>query len=418
MDYEVLMPQFSDTMERGKIVKWLKREGEYVEKGETIAEIEAEKAIMELQSFRSGILKKILHGENEEVKVGKVIAIIEITDKPVQTKETPPKEEPKKMPEEKPKETFVKEERKELKEVKKSMAPGFASPYAKVLAKELDLDISEFQKMGKIPSPAHAKDIEKFLTERYFTPRALEIIKDYQIDPKDVISYFGERKVNEDMLITYIENNEIPKKISVSFTQKTLIENLTKSIQNPQYRITDKINASFIPYIEGITYTHWFIKIIGDSMMYFDRLRAKLKGDSYLISPNANVGVAVGIGEELYNVVIKRVNKKTLKEISEELQTLRQKAQESRLSPEDIKGATLTISNLGMFGIMQFDAILPFEQACIVAIGAIDENKTFYATFTFDHRIVNGLTGALFVKHVKERFTDKAYLKLLSKGAK
>lgn len=81
MDYEVVMPQFSDTMERGKVVRWLKKEGDYVEKGEVLAEIEAEKAVMELQSFRSGILKKITVNEGEEVPVKTTIAIIELTEK-------------------------------------------------------------------------------------------------------------------------------------------------------------------------------------------------------------------------------------------------------------------------------------------------------------------------------------------------
>ncbi len=413
MDYEVLMPQFSDTMERGKVIRWLKKEGDYVEKGEPIAEIEAEKAVMELQAFRSGVLKKILAEEGQEVEVGKVIALIEV-GAPKGEIPTPPVEAPK--PVEKKPERREEPPKVEVKKEKMELPPGMASPYAKVLAKELGIDIQELQKEERLPSPAHEKDIRELILHRFFTPKALELLKDYDVDPQEVLSHFGQTKMNEDMLLTYIENMEVPKKVPLSSTQKSLISNLTKSIQNPQYRITDRLDLSLIPKLEGITLTHWLIRVIGDSMMYFDRLRAYIKEDNYLILPNAHIGIAVGVGEELYNVVIKRVNRKSLREISQESTELRRKAEEGRLSQEDIRGATLTVSNLGMFGILSFDAILPYGQACIVAVGALTEDNKVYATFTFDHRIVNGLTGALFVKHVKERLLDKNYIKSLLRG--
>ena len=414
MDYEILMPQFSDTMERGKVVRWLKKEGDTVEKGDTIAEIEAEKAVMELQSFKKGVLKKILVKEGEEVEVGKVIALLELGVQAPQrpTIEKPPEERKEVKPkiEEKPK-VEVKPQRIEL-------PKGFASPYAKVLAKELGVDIQELQKEERIPSPTHARDIESFITERYFTPKALELLKEYDVDVKDILSQFGETKVDEDMLLAYVERMDVPKKVKISSVQKDLISNLTRSIQNPQYRITDKLDLSAIPKVEGITLTHWLIKIVGDSMMYFDRVRSYIKDDYYYVKPSADVGVAVGIGEELYNVVIRKVNTKNLREISRDLGELRKKAEEGRLSAQEVKGATLTLSNLGMFGIMQFDAILPYGQACIVALGSLTEEGWLYATFTFDHRIVNGLTGALFVKHLKERLLDRRYVKSLLKGAR
>ncbi len=405
MDYEVIMPQFSDTMERGKIVKWLKKEGDYVEKGETIAEIEAEKAVMDLQSFRKGLLKKVLVKEGEEVPVKTPIALIELTE------ERPPKAEKGELkPQVKPK----KEEKVEVKPVERiSLPPGMASPYAKVIASQYGFDIEELQKEGRLPSPAHERDMKNFLTERYFTKKALEVLKDYEIDLQKVTDYFKGEKVNEDMLLEYIEEFDIPKRVPISSVQKSLISNLTKSIQNPSFRIYEELDLSLIPWDKDITLTHWLVKIVGDAMLYFERLRAEVKEDHYLITPNSNVGVATAVGDELYAPVIKKVNKKELAQIAKEVRELKERAEGGRLTLEDLKGGSLTISNMGMYGISSFDALIPYGQVCIVSVGALDEQRKAKFTFTFDHRAVNGTHGALFVKYLKEKVLDKRYIRSL-----
>jgi len=125
------------------------------------------------------------------------------------------------------------------------------------------------------------------------------------------------------------------------------------------------------------------------------------------------VGVAIAVGDELYAPVVKDVQRKSLREIAQEVRELRKKAEEGRLSLEDISGATLTISNLGMFGIRAFDAVIPYGQVCIMAVGMQDQEGKAHITFTFDHRVVNGFHAALFVKHLKEKVLDKNYIKML-----
>ncbi len=411
MDYEITMPQFSDTMERGKVIRWLKKEGDYVEKGEVIAEIEAEKAVMELQSFKKGVLKKILVQEGQEVEVGKPIAILELGEKlekkPLES--LPKKEEkPAEKPPEIPKPAEIPVERFEL-------PSGFASPYAKVLAKEKGLNLEELQKAGFIPSPAHAKDIERFIEERYFTPKALELLKEYELNVEELLREYPDRKIDEDLLTAYVEKKGIPRRIPISSVQKSLISNLSKSFVIPHYHIYEVFDLSLIPWDKEITLTHWLIKIVGDAMQYFDRLRAVYKEDYYLVYPDSNVGLAIAVGDELYAPVVKSVNKKSLKEISQEVLQLRKKAEEGRLTLEDLQGATLTISNLGMFGIRAFDAVLPYGQVCIMAVGMQEQDGKTHITFTFDHRVVNGFHAALFVKHLKEKVLDKNYIKFLRK---
>ncbi|SHK57253.1 dihydrolipoamide acetyltransferase family protein [Thermocrinis minervae] len=409
MDYEIVMPQFSDTMERGKVVRWLKKEGEFVQKGDVIAEIEAEKAVMELQAFKSGILKAILVEEGQEVEVGKPIALLELKGEATQEKEPTVKEVTKQPKEEKP--VF---EKPKINVERLELPSGFASPYAKVLAKEYNINLEELQKEGRLPSPAHAKDVQEFLTERYFTPKALELLKEYELNIKEVLEEFGEVKITEDMLLAFIEKRGIPRKVPVSSVQKALIANLTKSVLSfPYFHIHEVFDFSFIPKIEGITLTHWIVKIVGDSMQVFERLRAIYREDHYLILPSSNVSVAVAVGEDLYNPVVKSVEKKNLRQIANELNQLRKRAEEKKLSLEEIQGATLTVSNLGMLGIRSFDAVLPYGHACIVAVGAMDQEGKAHLTFTFNHVVLNGFTAALFVKHLKERFSDRDYINFL-----
>lgn len=407
MDYEISMPQFSDTMERGRIARWLKKEGDTVEKGEVIAEIEAEKAVMELQSFKRGVLKRILVREGEEVAVGKPIALLELGEVKEELKPQPP--EPKRE-EKRPSKPEVKVERIEL-------PSGFASPYAKVLARNYGLNLEELQREERLPSPTHARDIEELILERQFTPKALELLKEYEIDIKELFEEYPSQKVDEDMLLAFVEKRGIPKRLPISQVQKSLIANLSKSFPLPHYHIYELFDLSQIPWDKDFTLTHWLIKIVGDAMQHFERLRAVYREDHYLIFPNSNVGIAMAVGEELYNPVVKEVNRKGLADVAREVRELKRKAEEGRLSLEDMQGATLTISNLGMFGIRSFDAVLPYGQVCIIAVGMQDEEGKAHITFTFDHRVVNGLHGALFVKHLKERVLDREYIRFLKRSA-
>ncbi|MCX8164469.1 MAG: biotin/lipoyl-binding protein, partial [Aquificaceae bacterium] len=303
MDYEILMPQFSDTMEVGRVARWLKKEGEFVEKGDVIAEIEAEKAVMELQSFKRGILKRIMVGEGQEVPVGRPIALIELGEKIEEAKRPPepPIEEKRPKPSE---EEFPTTTAPRPPESIK-LPTGFASPYAKMLAREMGLELEELQKEERLPSPAHAKDVEELARARYFTPKALELLKDYELSEEDLIRAFPDRKIDEDTLIAYVEREGIPRKLPISLAQKNLISNLSKSFVLPHYHIYEVFDLSQIPWDKDITLTHWLIKMVGDAMQYFERLRAVFKEGHYLIYPHSNVGVAMAVGDELYAPVIK-----------------------------------------------------------------------------------------------------------------
>ncbi len=422
MEYKITMPALTDTMKVGKIVRWLKNVGDKIEENEPIVEVESDKAVMDIPSFKSGVLVKILAEEGDEVPVGEPIAILETEPEKAKIEEqkTPEKSEEKKETEKeetKEKEEEKKEIKVEVPEVEKITLPeGTASPKAKLLAKEYGIDIKKEQEKGNLPSPAHEKDIENLYISKFFSKKALELVQRYKIDPKELVEKYG-KKITEKEVKQYILENNIPEIKEISSIQKSLINNLSKSLEIPTFHTYEDIDASAIPHDENVTLTVWIIKIIGDTMQEHYRTRAKIRDDVYEVYPNSNISVAIAVEEELYAPVIKNVNQKNLLQIKEDLITLKEKAEQNKLSPEDLTGGTFAVSNLGMFDVTQFDAIIPPDYTGIVAVGK-EIKGHMKMTFSFDHRIINGKDGALFVKSLKENLKNKKYIQNLEKEIK
>ncbi|ACN99810.1 dihydrolipoamide acetyltransferase family protein [Sulfurihydrogenibium azorense] len=412
MAYEIVMPQLTDTMETGKIVRWLKKEGDYVEVNEPILEVESDKAIMEVPSLKSGYLTKILFDEGSEVPVGTVIAIIsEKKEENIQTPEVKSKEEKK-----------IETVKQEIKEIKipqtieietKKLPPSTASPVAKVLAKEIGIDIKSLQEEGKLPIPAHEKDIKEYIVNQKLDENVINLLKDYQINPEDIIKlYTNIEKITVKEVLTYIKEKNIPLKKSVNSIRKSLIKNLKKSIEIPVFHIFTEVNFSNIPKDAGFTLTTWLVKILGDSIYKYEKLRTKTDEEYYYVYPTVNISIAVDVAGELFAPVIKNVEVKTLKDIAKELEIIKQKAKESRFSKEDLEGAIFSVSNLGMYNVISFDAIIPPECVGIVAVGKAVDNIA-KLTFSFDHRIVNGKEAAEFINLFQEKLGNKDYINSL-----
>jgi len=410
MEYEITMPRLTDTMETGKIIRWLKNVGDKVERNEPIVEVESDKAVMEVPSFQSGILKKILAEEGDEIPVGKPIAILETEEEKAKTEVKEKKKEEKPKPSEK-------EEKKievHIEEIKEEKLPkGTASPAARKLAAKLGIDIKSLQEKGKIPSPAHEKDIKEYFYSQFFTKEALEIAKSHNLSPEELYSTL-KKKITKKVILEYIEENNIPEEKDIPSIQKSLISSLQRSLEIPTYHIYETFDFSLVKWDKEKTFTVWFIKILGDFMMKYPQLRTVYKNGKYYTYPGSNITVAVATEEgELFAPVIKQVNKKSLKEIADVLHTFRDKSINKSFTVEDLKGGTFAVSNLGMFGVEYFDAIIPPEHSGIVAIGVEKEDKTAKLTFSFDHRIINGREAAIFVEDFKKAFKDKKYLSSL-----
>ncbi|MEJ5173486.1 MAG: 2-oxo acid dehydrogenase subunit E2, partial [Hydrogenothermaceae bacterium] len=181
----------------------------------------------------------------------------------------------------------------------------------------------------------------------------------------------------------------------------------------PTFHIYEVINLKNILDNKEFTITTYILKIFADVMQNHYRTRIYYDNGKYRIYSSSNISVAIAIDEELFSPVIKNIEDKSLKNIQDELQILREKAQNRKFDPDDFEGGTFSISNLGMFGIGMFDAIIPYNYSGIAAIG-VEKNGYVNTVFSFDHRIMNGKDAALFVKELKERFDDVEYIRSLS----
>ena len=419
MDYKITMPQLSDSMSEGKLVEWKVKVGDKVSSGDVIADIESDKAVIEVQTFKSGVVKELLLKENEEAKVGSVIAVIDTDtnateDKKMkqqnEQKNKPPKEsKPAKEPEQKPKNKKPKEQNEQQSEQKedildilfsdnkasKSLQKGVSSPAAKQKASSLGIDIQKLQNEGKLPTPAFEKDIDEAVKKIYFTPKAKKMLQEYGID----VSYFKlDHKIDTNEVKNYIKMHNIPKIVKLSINQKAVINTVTKSWQKPVYHIFEEVE---IHKKEGIKLTANILKALANSMQKFDFSRSVLKEGVLKVYPTSNISVALSKENSLYMVVLKNVEDLSLEEIHKWLKSIKQK----KIRDEELKGSTFGISNLGMFDIDSFDALINAQDSAIAAFGALKNGK-MSVTFTFDHRIVNGVKAAQFVMDFKEELKN------------
>ncbi len=408
MEYKITMPVLSDTMEKGKLIKWHVSEGQRVKKGDVIAEVESDKAIMEVQTFKDGIVKKLLVKEGEEVPVKSPIAIIDTSAKEeAQPKEiavqesavtaqksvAPTQSLPPELAAILPSQTQQPSQQRSEKGEKVSIAKGVASPAARVEAKRVGIDIEKLQKERKLPKPAHLKDIQEEILKRYFTPKALKLLHTYALDPA---LFSLDHKVKEQEVLEYIKANNIPKIVPLSPNRLAIKSNVEASAKKPIYHIYETFT---IDSPKDVKMTSYILKVIGDTMQNHPLTRAVLDGESYKIYPASNISVAVAKDDELYMVVCKNIESKTLQEIDAWVRGVKAK----KYTPDDLSGSTFGLSNLGMFGIRAFDAMINKSDSGIAAFGKVQEGRV-EVVFTFDHRILNGVDAAKFVDDLKNNF--------------
>ena len=417
----IRMPKMSDTMEEGVIAGWLKKVGEEVKSGDILAEVETDKATMELESYDDGFLLHIGINEGESVPVDGVIAIIgekdedvssilnelksdaiEQTKKEIEEPESTPSEiEDKNIPIEE-----VKEETDPVKEIKEDTISENdirvkASPLAKKLAIEKGINISKVSGSGD-GGRITKKDIENF------SPVASTDTKSELILPK-------------------IHSEESYEEIPVSQMRKTISKRLAESkFSAPHFYLTMEIDMNNC--IEGrkkinesseikISFNDIILKACAVALRKHPMVNSSFLEDKIRINHHVHIGVAVAVDEGLLVPVIRFADNKSLSHISSEVKSLAGKAKSKQLQSSDWEGNTFTISNLGMFGIDEFTAIINPNDSCILAVGGIRNTPVvkngeivpgnlMKVTLSCDHRIVDGATGSSFLKSVKELIED------------
>ena len=397
----IRMPKMSDTMEEGIISSWLKKVGDKVNSGDILAEVETDKATMELESYDDGILLHIGVKNGESVPVNDVIAII--GEKGENIKEIL-KEEEEEAKEEETKEEEAKEEETitipEINDISKDKRLK-ASPLAKKIAEEKGINLTNIKGSGD-GGRIIKKDIEEN-TEIISAQSSTNIIL-----PKTI----GEESFDE---------------VPISQMRKTISKRLSESkFSSPHFYITMEINMDNC--IEGrkkinetsevkISFNDIIIKATAAALRKHPMINSSYLEDKLRTNHHIHIGVAVAVKDGLLVPIIKFADNKSLSHISLEVKNLANKAKNKNLQPSDWEGNTFTISNLGMFGIDEFTAIINPNDSCILAVGGIKNTpiikngeivpgNLMKVTLSCDHRIVDGAMGSAFLQTLKELIED------------
>ncbi|MCG3167542.1 MAG: Dihydrolipoyllysine-residue acetyltransferase component of pyruvate dehydrogenase complex [Bacteroidia bacterium] len=408
----VRMPKLSDTMSEGVVAKWHKKVGDKVTSGELLADIETDKATMEFESFQSGVL---LYIGVEQGKTAPVDSILAILGKEGEDVKALIEEDKKKSIVNSPQSIVkepVSEVKKEIVEQKTAEPPTSnlqpptsnfqpptsesqdgrikASPLAKKLAKEKGIDLSRLQGSGDAGRVVKRDVFDVNLSA--YAPRAAA-------DEKE----------------SYTE-------VDVSQMRKTIAKRLAESkFTAPHFYLTIELDMDHAVAARTainnvapvkISFNDMIIKAAAVALKEHPKVNASWRGDKIRYNNHVHIGVAVAVEDGLLVPVVRFADGKTLSQISTEVKTLAEKAQTKKLQPAEWEGNTFTISNLGMFGIEEFTAIINPPDACIMAVGEVKQTpvvknaqvtsgNVMKVTLSCDHRVVDGATGSKFLQTFK-----------------
>ena len=430
MAKEVIMPKVDMDQETGTVVEWRKRNGEYVNAGEVILVIETDKVAVEVESPGSGILQGISAGPGDVTPIGTVIAYLLAEGEGLPHKQQPASGSDQKSPD------------------SKDEMPNrqTATPLAKNMAAAHGLDLSTIVPSGK-GSKVTKADVEARLvsesSERmegkvYASPAARRVARESHVElnlvpgsgPKgriqtsDVITFTEQRERTELLVETPTSEAEV---IPLTGIRRTIAERMTANYQNiPHIKFTSRVIMSDFEAARNklnelakrsdaqkISATAMFVKLVAVTLAHHPYLNSSLRSEGILLHQEINVGVAVALENGLIVPVVKNADKKGMAEIASEVNDLSARARAGKLVNAEVKGGTFTISNLGPFGIEQFDAIINAPEAAILAIGATqleaipDDEGVIRAypvlrmTLSADHRVVDGAVAARFMADLK-----------------
>ncbi|MGB5980820.1 MAG: pyruvate dehydrogenase complex dihydrolipoamide acetyltransferase [Nonlabens sp.] len=409
----VNMPRLSDTMEEGTVATWLKKEGDQVEEGDILAEIETDKATMEFESFNSGTLLKIGVQEGETAKVDTLLAIIgpegtdvstlklDNSDSSKAKKESKPSEEPKKeekkeVESKKPEQPKSKEENKSEAAVSENSSGRiFASPLAKKMAADKGIDLSQVKGSGENGRIVKS-DIENF------TPSANQ-----STAGAPAYEVVGEESFEE------VPNSQMRKTIAKrlgqsKFTAPHYYLGLDLDMDNA---IASRKAINELPDTK-ISFNDMVIKAAAMALRKHPKVNTQWTEKNTIIAKHIHIGVAVAVDDGLLVPVLPFADQMSMQQIGGKVKELAGKARNKKLQPKEMEGSTFTISNLGMFGITEFTSIINQPNSAIMSVGAIVQKpivkdgqmvigNVMKITLACDHRTVDGATGAAFLQTFK-----------------
>jgi pyruvate dehydrogenase E2 component (dihydrolipoamide acetyltransferase) len=385
------MPMLGWTMKEGTIITWLKKEGETVEEGEPLLEIETEKVVKDIESPGTGVLRKILIPEESTVPVSEVLGIIAEPQEDISALQN--MLEKANVILETPKNATI--EKRESIVPRKTTVKVKISPAAKILAKKHDIDFNRITGTGP-NSRIVRKDILAAIELTKVMPRV-----------KEVIPLTGIRKTTADRL---------------SFSYRTAVHVTVTMAMDMSEMV--KLRKKLLSDIEKkkhirITYTDMLVKAVAKTLEEYPIVNSTLKDDEINILEDINIGVAVDTKAGLIVPVIREANIKSFIDIALTTKELVEKARSGNLTLDEITGGTFTITNLGMFGVDQGAPIINPPEIAILGIGRIAQKPVVVdgkivirpmmnITLSFDHRVIDGALAARFLQNLKQKI-EKPY---------
>ncbi|NRB10523.1 MAG: pyruvate dehydrogenase complex dihydrolipoamide acetyltransferase [Rickettsiaceae bacterium] len=417
MPIKILMPALSPTMTEGNLAKWLKKEGDKIEPGEVIAEIETDKATMEVEAVDEGVLAKIVVSQGaKDVAVNSLIAVLLEEDEKVDNLDEFISKHTAAASPDKPSIQDTNTAKKE--EVATTIdAKDQANKLANISPATKQKPVSTPSSSGRIFASPLAKRIAAMenidLTNIIGSGPRGRIVK------ADVLAA-GQNKhriVRHPQEYRIVENNNIRQIIAKRLIEsKQNVPHFYLSIECLMDNIVTaraQINASFADKSKKISVNDFVIMAVAKALKEVPEANASWSNEAILYYNNVDVSVAVAIDNGLITPIIKNADQKDLQTISSEMKDLALRARENKLSPEEFQGGGFSISNLGMYGIKSFSAIINPPQSCILAVGAsskralVIDNQIIMATvmdvtLSCDHRVVDGAVGARFLAAFKK----------------
>jgi pyruvate dehydrogenase E2 component (dihydrolipoamide acetyltransferase) len=408
MDEVVLMPRLSDTMTEGVIAGWQKKVGDFVKKGEVLADIETDKATMELESYKDGVLlyqgaqagEKILVNDllciigKEGLDINGIVAAVKggasvVSESPKVESEKTESTKTENPILETPKAEVVNEGR------------IFASPLAKKLASDKGIDLKYVKGSGD-NGRITKSDVDAYTPQAATTTSA----------PAQTVT----------PAVTYASGTVSFEEVPVSQMRKVIAKRLSESLFTaPHFYLTMSVDMDAAIAARGvlnadgktkISFNDMVLKATALALKVHPKINSSWLGDKIRYNHHVNIGVAVAVDEGLLVPVVRFADTLSFKQINAQVKDFAQKAKDKKLQPTDWEGSTFTISNLGMYGIDEFTAIINPPDACILAVGGISQvpvvkngtvvpGNIMKLTLSCDHRVVDGATGAAFLQTLK-----------------
>jgi pyruvate dehydrogenase E2 component (dihydrolipoamide acetyltransferase) len=444
----VIMPKLGFNMDKGQLVKWHKKEGELVEKGEVLFEVLTDKTNMEIEATCSGIVLKLLVEEGKTVPIAQPIAIIGEAGEDISgmVKEAKAKLGRITTEADKPKE--AEPEREEPKAPPQPEEGIKLTPRARRYIKDRQIDITQLTgiKGTGYNGGITEQDIENYLKQKEvkLTPLAQKIAKIEGIDTSTLKGTgIGGKVVKADIepLLSKGQKEHLPEKTAngkeilntIPYTgmRKVIGDRLSQSkFTAPHIYFTTSVDMTNLLSLreqvnqkqpQKISVTDFIVAAAAKALQRYPALNSSLQGDRIEQYKNINIGIAVALEDGLIVPVIRNVQAKKISQIAEESQALIEKARTGKLMPEEYKGGTFTVSNLGMFGIENFTAIINPPETAILGISSTIKKPVVVTedgkdkivvrpmmnmTVSVDHRLIDGLTATRFINEIKAHLED------------